>query len=409
MSVPVALLSILLSTSFILCVTLTLAWLHFGRQRYILSWALAFGCSVLHWTLNLAGVIFLPGNRTVVAVATLFPLVTASLTAIGCRQRAMLPEYFGRFIAAGSCMAVAILAAFATGIHVGMRAALPSFYGATMLIMGFLALRRMPEQRTKSGTRGEGLRAPEVAFMAGLAAVALFQIGLGIVALVAVGAAGNPGGIALVRTILGMGLPPMYIAFAAAAIFLVASDLAEQFRKLVTRDSLTGILNRRGVEEAAAMAIANARRHDRDISVVLADIDSFKSLNDRLGHVAGDKALIAFTEYVQASIRHGDIFGRLGGDEFCLILLDTRASDAAHVVERARADVERLGEVEMPGCGLTASFGIAGLRPGDLFLAALIGRADRALYQSKLLGRNRISIARGDEESLTEWRLIKGA
>src|SRR3546814_11541616 len=73
----------------------------------------------------------------------------------------------------------------------------------------------------------------------------------------------------------------------------------------------------------------------------VADIDNFKALNDQLGHSAGDRALIAFTEYVEAAIRHGDVLGRLGGDEFCMILLDTSAADAVHVMERARSEIER--------------------------------------------------------------------
>src|SRR3546814_7611273 len=110
------------------------------------------------------------------------------------------------------------------------------------------------------------------------------------------------------------------------------------------------------------MINAKARRHGRDLTVVVADIDNFKALNDQLGHSAGDRALIAFTEYVEAAIRHGDVLGRLGGDEFCMFLLDTSAADAVHVMERARSEIERHTHEEMPHCRLMASFGIAGLR-----------------------------------------------
>src|SRR3546814_11596807 len=136
------------------------------------------------------------------------------------------------------------------------------------------------------------------------------------------------------------------------------------------------------------MIIANARRHGRDLTVVVADIDNFKALNDQLGHSAGDRALIAFTEYVEAAIRHGDVLGRLGGDEFCMILIDTSAADAAHVMERARSEIARHTHDEMPHCRLTASFGMAGSRESELIFDPLLRSADRALYRSYAAGRN---------------------
>ncbi|MCF8708812.1 GGDEF domain-containing protein [Rhizorhapis sp. SPR117] len=385
---------------------MTLVWAHFGRERHVLSWAMAYGCSTMHWALNAIGLVLLPGNTIVIAVATLFPVVTSSLVAIGCRQRARLPEYFGWFVLGGGCACIAIILAFASTSYIGMRGAIPAFYTAAMVMTAISALWRKPALRTKPKT--EGLKTPEITLIALLAILVLYQIILGVTALIAVGPQGDPGGLTLLRVMLGIGLPPVYVAVGIAFLFLVTGDIADQLRRLVTRDPLTGILNRRGLDDAAVMAIANARRHDRDLSVALADIDGFKGLNDRFGHVAGDKALIAFTEYVQAAIRNGDVFGRLGGDEFCVILFDTNAIDAARVMERACADVERHARDETPEFGLTASFGVASLRPGDLFLDSLIRRADRALYQAKLAGRNRVVIARGeDEDALAERRLVE--
>src|SRR3546814_20950340 len=109
------------------------------------------------------------------------------------------------------------------------------------------------------------------------------------------------------------------------------------------------------------MIIVSPRRHGRDFIVVVAEIYNFKALNDQLGHSAGDRALIAFTDYVEAAIRHGDVLGRLWGDEFCMILLDTSAADAVHVMDRARSEIERNTHAEKPTCRLPDSFGIAGL------------------------------------------------
>ncbi|MBK5265655.1 MAG: GGDEF domain-containing protein [Alphaproteobacteria bacterium] len=385
---------------------MALAWTHFGRERHVLSWALAYGCATMQWALNAYGLLFLPGNGAIIAVATLFPVITTSLVAIGCRQRARLNEYFGRFALGGGFACAAIIFAFVSTAHIGMRGAVPGFYAATMSMIAISALWRKPVPRAKKA-KPKFLKTPEITLITLLVVLTFYQIVIGVTALVAVGPQGDQGGLALLRVILGTGLPPLYVAIGLAILFLVAGDLADQLRRLVTRDPLTGILNRRGLDDAATMAIANARRHGRDLSVALSDIDGFKALNDRLGHVAGDKALIAFTEYVNAAIRNGDAFGRLGGDEFCVILFDTNAIDAARVMERARADIERHGRDETPEFGLTASFGVAGLRPGDLFLDSLVRRADRALYQAKQAGRNRVTIARGDDDALAERRLVE--
>src|SRR3546814_4373143 len=117
---------------------------------------------------------------------------------------------------------------------------------------------------------------------------------------------------------MAIGVPPLFVATGIAAVLLVAGDLAEQLRGLVARDALTGVLNRRGLEEAAAMIIANARRHGRDLTVVVADIDNFKALNDQLGHSAGDRALIAFTERSEEHTSEPQSLMRNSYAVFCL-------------------------------------------------------------------------------------------
>lgn len=399
MNLAPILFSLLFMTSLVLCVAMALAWFHLGRQGYVRSWAIGYGFGVVHWLTGLIAVILFPGSQAAIAISAFFPVITSSFAALGCRQRAQLPEHRWRFVAAALCACLIIMIVISSGIHAGMRVVLPCLYATAMMAVGMRAVLLTPRRRDRVEAN-DGLRPLEITFACGLFVFGAFQLTLVAIGLLAVGPDRDPAGIALLQMVIGIGLPAIHVATAVCVLFLVASDLAEQFRRLVTRDPLTGILNRRGLEESAAMAIANCRRHGRDMSVVLADIDNFKALNDRLGHMAGDRALIAFTDYVQAAIRHGDIFGRTGGDEFCLVLLDTSSTDAVQVIERARSDIERLGRTELRGCVLTASFGIAGLRPGDHFLDALIGRADKALYQSKLKGRNCISVARGDEEML---------
>jgi diguanylate cyclase (GGDEF)-like protein len=192
--------------------------------------------------------------------------------------------------------------------------------------------------------------------------------------------------------------PLAFIGVGIFAVFLVAADLAETMRQLATVDLLTGIYNRRGFEDSADRALRNAQRQRQPLSVVVADIDNFKVINDRFGHPAGDAALRHFAARLERLVRRGDLIGRIGGEEFALLLVNTRAQDAIEVVERIRRDIAAM-PVDGPGrVKMTASFGVTGLRPGDTSLAALLARADRALYRSKTEGRDRVTSAEDMKE-----------
>lgn len=160
----------------------------------------------------------------------------------------------------------------------------------------------------------------------------------------------------------------------------------------VDRDGLSGCLDRRGLEQAARAAIADARRRGRPLAVVMADIDFMKTINDRRGHVCGDVVLIAFADCVRGSIRAHDLFARLGGDEFALILIDADEQEAVKVIERARGQVAALAPA--PGLSITATFGVARLEARDDDLDPALARADHALRAAKRNGRNRVELYR---------------
>lgn len=369
-------------SSLALCIAMTLAWLHFGRQRHALSWSLAYGSGALQWGINAFGFMLWPGNPIPLIIASIMVIITSSLVAIGSRQRAGLHARLGRFLGFGAAAAVAIVLAFTVMPHVGLRGTITNLYAAAMMPIAFAAIR--PRKRKA--------HPPEIAFMAMLAIFFVYQVVLGLFAF-AIGPEADPEGIARYRSLIGIGLPAVYIGTGIAALFLLAGDLAESVRALVTRDALTGSLNRRGIEQAAIGAIANARRHGRPLAVVMADIDRFKAINDRFGHEAGDRALIAFADHVQASVREEDLFGRMGGDEFCLLLIDASAANAAEAMERTRHELESVEIEGLPGFSMTASFGIAGFMPGDIGFGDILRRADLALYDSKIAGRNRVTVA----------------
>jgi len=156
-------------------------------------------------------------------------------------------------------------------------------------------------------------------------------------------------------------------------------------------DALTGLPNRRGFLEAGEDVLELGRLSGRPVSVVLADLDRFKEVNDSMGHAAGDLLLRSVAAAVRESIRARDIAARWGGDEIVILLPDTDGEGALHVAEDLRASVARLA-VSHGGArlGATLSLGVAGHVHGTSLGATLV-RADAALYRAKEEGRNRVA------------------
>jgi two-component system cell cycle response regulator len=162
-----------------------------------------------------------------------------------------------------------------------------------------------------------------------------------------------------------------------------------------TRDPLTRAVNKRGFEESFAKEFAFARRHGRALSLVALDVDHFKRVNDTHGHPAGDHVLRRLAEVVGGGIRCEDVFARVGGEEFVIVLRDIALPDAFECAERLRRAVERT-EFEMDGMRIpvTISAGIAALQPTQhANHGALLEAADKALYDAKASGRNRVCLS----------------
>ena len=163
---------------------------------------------------------------------------------------------------------------------------------------------------------------------------------------------------------------------------------------LAHTDPLTGLPNRRAIEDWAARQLRGAARHGFPYWVVLADLDSFKSINDTYGHVSGDTLLQKFAEILKTVIRSSDICGRLGGDEFLLVITHVEAGSIIKTVERFREKLaEKQFEIGNEKVSITASFGIAGFSGKEILdFTTLVRRADKALYAAKRDGRNLIRI-----------------
>lgn len=173
--------------------------------------------------------------------------------------------------------------------------------------------------------------------------------------------------------------------------------LEHRLREMAETDFLTGIFNRRHFMELALREISRSRRYRSSVSFLMIDIDWFKEINDRYGHSAGDEVLKGVARSCQKSVRDIDIVGRIGGEEFAVILVECSTDSALIVAERIRANIEA-NEFQLDGETLrcTVSIGISGNGSGDAGLDLIMKQADTALYDSKHAGRNRTCCFKGE-------------
>ncbi len=167
--------------------------------------------------------------------------------------------------------------------------------------------------------------------------------------------------------------------------------MEEELRRLATTDALTGVANRGHFLQRAGAELERARRYGRPMAMLMLDIDHFKKINDRHGHLAGDLAIRQVVAASRAVVRQQDLIGRLGGEEFGILMPEAEAPAAAMLAERLR---QRIGALPLElgqdqALRVTASFGVADLQPGD-DIEGLLARADRALYAAKRGGRDRV-------------------
>ena len=167
-----------------------------------------------------------------------------------------------------------------------------------------------------------------------------------------------------------------------------------ELERLARSDVLTGVTNRRHFFELAEAQFARAQRYGHSLSIMMLDVDHFKGVNDRYGHLAGDLLLQAVARECKGHLRSTDIFARYGGEEFICLLPEQDQTGALEMAERIRRMIEQTEtEFETQTICVTASIGLAAMQAEtDFTLEQLIDRADQALYQSKTTGRNRVTV-----------------
>ena len=182
------------------------------------------------------------------------------------------------------------------------------------------------------------------------------------------------------------------IAFILLAMAKERTELRHRTAAMV--DPLTGIANRRSFLQDAAQLAKRHTANPRPTAVLLIDLDHFKSINDRFGHALGDRALEIFAESARQSVRTSDLVGRLGGEEFAAVLVNTSQDKAVAVAERIRASFAQAAlEVDSRPVGATVSIGLVHCQDAVLDVPELLAQADQALYFAKEHGRNRVEVA----------------
>jgi diguanylate cyclase (GGDEF)-like protein len=193
-----------------------------------------------------------------------------------------------------------------------------------------------------------------------------------------------------------LSLESFLMTIATAFILLAMSKERTELRHKTAAmtDPLTGLLNRRAFLQDAEALLQQQVQRDRPIGVLLVDLDHFKSINDRFGHAVGDKVLQIFARTTRMNLRQTDLVGRLGGEEFTVVLADASVDNAYLVADRLRkAFAAAAGMIDGQPLHATASIGVAVIVDPSQDLAHLITLADQALYLAKARGRNRVEVA----------------
>ena len=361
-----------------------IAWRDFGRPRHALTWALGFGCAALQWALNTIIVYFrLPGGPPGQPLGFLYVAMVA-LILLGVRQRS---GYRRRriWLAAGYAAAVLSVPALTYVVpHRGLATLLPKLF--TTIALTIAALSVVP--------RGRPATSAERGMMLVLGAYAVTEMTLGLIG-VAGGARPDRELVFVYRRMSELMTPAAFTGTGLFAVFLIVADLSTRMTRLASTDPLTGLLNRRGLDEAVAQMAPSRAGDAPSGSVILADLDGFKQLNDRFGHVAGDRVLGLFARVMRDRARRGERIARIGGEEFALVLPGIPPDEAAGRAEELRALTADVRLPDEPDLAITASFGVAplgGSGGGDMvtLVHAALGRADAALMRAKGEGRDRV-------------------
>lgn len=367
--------------SLALTIIFFIAWKTLGDRPYMLSWSVAFLAATCQWFLHLIAEFFPHFDVYWLAVNGL-AMILITLGIRGHCQRTDYPHLPQNLWPYSVVLYAIIVWTTIVSPHTGVRMMVVPTSACAALLLSAVIIIRHREQ-------------PRPAEWAAAISMVIFGITQGIAAGMAAmqGTAGDPAYLNLYLHFNFLTLPAGFMTMGMFVILMCASDLSEQMKRIAVRDQLTGLLNRRGLGEQGAAAFATSRRTGSPVSVIMTDIDRFKSINDKFGHSLGDDALVHFANLLLELRRVNDVIARVGGEEFAIVLQNTDLKNAMRIADSlcaktASSSMSVGGEKLL----MTASFGVATISDSDSCLSDIIVRADKALYGSKRAGRNQISL-----------------
>jgi diguanylate cyclase (GGDEF)-like protein len=371
------LLVLLVLMSIVLSVALRVMWRALERAAYVRIWSITFAVGACGFLVNIVAVRLFPQSYWYLLVAMVQPVVISYLTMLGYRERAGLCLHHARFLGAIAAVTLLPISTHFAAPMAGIRLAAAPFFAAVMFWMA--------GRDACSKLCGGVERTARVV----LYLFSGFEIFLGCVVL-RVRSYDDIPALQLFDQVRMLGLPFLYISSGLMCVLVIAADMAARMERLAETDPLTGLLNRRGIERAAEAAMARCRAAQQPLIVVIADLDLFKMINDQHGHAIGDLALQRFSAYLRSASSHPELLGRLGGEEFVLMLENMPERQGILLVEEIRAGVAGIPIADLGVASFTSSFGIAAMVSGDRSLVDMLARADSALYAAKSAGRDRV-------------------
>lgn len=357
-------------------------WNHDKRQKTALYWAVALTLVAIHWVVNLYR-----GEWSDTLVVLLNnPLVSLAVSLTVCATYIRVDRQPPWALLAIGWFATILPLCWYQLVtpHTGVRILIVSTsYVLHFVWAGFISLRYGPHRHNADILMSLCLVA--LAFLCAMRVGFLIHAGI-------------PNALdhrdPFVASIILVAIPSVFVGCGLFVVLAIGLDLMEELRNVAERDPLTNTLNRRGFMARANQELQRAQRHNRPLAMIAGDLDFFKQVNDRFGHAAGDQAIVTFADILQAACREIDIVGRLGGEEFFVLLPDTEDGQAHDIAERVRTLYEGAKfDDALINHTLTASFGVAEMRTSDQEVGQLLSRADKALYQAKENGRNQVIVA----------------
>ncbi len=348
-------------------------------QKYILVWSVGFLFGSLGWLINLIPVSLFASEALFWLLDTMVTMISASTVCYGFVLRANRSLHIVWFVVAAFVALNVMVYYSSVQNSVELKMAVSPFFVMLCLQISSLVLWFKPKPLSPAE------KVVAVIFQIG----ALVHLARGILTAIQ---AQNPDQslqhyYELVSFLL---LPAAYTAIGIGILLTIISDLSEHNNELSITDSLTGTLNQNGIEQIAAKLMAHCQRSDQWISLILTNVDNLQSINEQYGHHAGDMVLRTFANTLTTNLRTGDYIGRVGGEEFLLLMPNTSDDGALQMAERLRLATGQICLTEREQeIRFTASFGVVSSRH-EYFYSKLLSRAEHALYQANLSGRNRV-------------------